>query len=193
MGLFGDQKVGRKMSWSSSNSTYNDDTDYGKYSGPSTFDDDEDEPLFPSLKQRSAEDRSREIVDELKEMILNPGRDDGKSGMSYLNWSRHARKEITKAIRDAETSASLRELMSAKRVGGMCMRIAFLLFAAVASFAAFWWGIFHIGRIYGPMWGFAATTTAVGLAFAFIICGLVLSGDDIDKEKKKVKEKFDLD
>ena len=99
---------------------------------------DDDLPLFPSLKRRPAEERADEIVDALKDAILNPGRLGGGTGMAYSDWAKVARKRITRAIREAEASASLRELMSAHRVGGLCLRIGFLLLASVLAFAAFW-------------------------------------------------------
>lgn len=146
---------------------------------------------YPSLKRRPAEERAKEIVDDLKEVILNPGRTDGKTGMRVGDWTKIARKDITKAIRDAETSAAFRELMSANRIGGLCVRIGFLLMAAVASFFSFWYGIVFIGREYGPLWGFGATMSALGLSLAFVIAGLVYGSENKEKARDKVKSRFE--
>lgn len=145
---------------------------------------------FPSLKRRPAELRAKEIVDDLKEIILNPGRTDGKTGMRVGDWTKVARRDITKAIRDAETSAAFRELVSASRIGGLCVRIGFLLMAAVASFFSFWYGIVFIGREYGPLWGFGATMSALGLSLAFVIAGLVYGGDNREKARDTAKSRF---
>ena len=40
---------------------------------------------FPSLKRRTADDRAQEIVEHLKDLILNPEASDGKTGMNYRN------------------------------------------------------------------------------------------------------------
>ena len=61
----------------------------------------DDEPLFPSLKRRTAEERADEIVDALKEAILNTGRLDGSTGMAYSDWAKVAHKRILRAIREA--------------------------------------------------------------------------------------------
>jgi hypothetical protein len=151
---------------------------------------DGDEPLFPSLGRRSAEDRADEIVDALKDAILNPGRSDGGTGMAYSDWAKVARKRIIRAIREAEASASLRELMSAHRIGGLCLRIGFLLLASVMAFTAFWYGVVHIWRTYGAAWGVGATMSAFGLSFAFVVAGLLMSGDDIEEMRTKVRDKF---
>ena len=145
---------------------------------------------FPSLKRRPAEERAKEIVDDLKEVILNPGRTDGKTGMRVGDWTKIARKDITKAIRDAETSAAFRELMSANRIGGLCVRIGFLLMASVASFFSFWYGIVFIGREYGPLWGFGATMSALGLSLAFVIAGLVYGSENKEQARDKAKSRF---
>lgn len=152
---------------------------------------DDHEPLFPSLRRRPAQDRADEIVDALKESILNPGRADGSTGMAYSDWSKEARKRITRAIREAEASASMRELMSAHRVGGMCLRIGFMLLAAVMAFTAFWYGIVHIWRSYGPAWGLGATLSALGLSFAFVVSGLLMSSSDIEEMRRKIRDRFD--
>ena len=153
----------------------------------------DDEPLFPSLKRRTAEERADEIVDALKEAILNTGRLDGSTGMAYSDWAKVAHKRILRAIREAETSASMRELMSANRIGGLCLRIGFLLLASVMSFTAFWYGIIHIWRTYGPAWGLGATMSALGLSFAFVVAGLLMSGTDIEEMRSKVRERFGND
>lgn len=147
-------------------------------------------PLFPSLRKRPAHERADEIVEALKEAILNPGRLDGSSGMAYSDWSKVARKRITRAISEAEASASLRELMSAHRVGGMCLRIGFMLLASVMSFTAFWYGIVHIWRSYGPAWGLGATLSALGLSFAFVVSGLLMSSKDIEEMRNQVRSRF---
>lgn len=152
-----------------------------------------DEPLFPSLKRREAGDRASEVVDALKEAILNPGRHDGASGMAYRDWANVAHKKITRAINEAEASVALREMVSAQRIGGLCLRIGFLLLAAVASFAAFWFGIVFVWETYGPAWGVGAAMSALGLSLSFVVAGLSLSGDDIDRIRKQVREKLDLD
>jgi len=144
---------------------------------------------FPSLKRRPAEDRANEIVEDLKEVILNPGRSDGKTGMYVGDWTRLARKDITRAIRDAETSAAFRELMSANRIGGLCLRVGFLLLASVASFFAFWWGIVFIGSEYGALWGFGATMSALGLSLAFVIAGLVYGHERHEEALEKAIQK----
>jgi hypothetical protein len=148
---------------------------------------------FPSLKRRPAEERANQIVEDLKEVILNPGRGEGKTGMYVGDWTKLARKDITRAIRDAETSAAFRELMSANRIGGLCLRIGFLLLASVASFAAFWWGIVVIGREYGPLWGFGATMSALGLSLAFVIAGLVYGHEGHEKALDKAMKKHTED
>ncbi|WP_323794910.1 hypothetical protein [Nisaea sp.] len=151
----------------------------------------DNDSAFPSLKRRPAEERAKEIVDDLKEVILNPGRTDGKTGMRVGDWTKRARKDITKAIRDAETSAAFRELMSANRIGGLCVRIGFLLMAAVASFFSFWYGIVFIGREYGPLWGFGATMSALGLSLAFVIAGLVYGSENKEQARDKAKSRFE--
>jgi len=155
--------------------------------------DSDSEPLFPSLRKRPAEDRADEIVDALKEAILNPGRGDGGTGMAYSDWAKVARKRITRAIREAEASASMRELMSAHRIGGMCLRVGFMLLASVMAFTAFWYGIVHIWRTYGTAWGLGATLSALGLSFAFVVAGLLMSNSDIDELRNKIRDRFGPD
>lgn len=151
------------------------------------------EPLFPSLRRRPAEERADEIVGALKEAILNPGRLDGSTGMAYSDWAKEARKRIVRAVREAEASASMRELMSAHRIGGMCLRIGFMLLASVMAFTAFWYGIVHIWRAYGPAWGIGATLSALGLSFAFVVAGLLMSSSDIEELRAKIRDRFDAD
>lgn len=162
------------------------------FDGPAAAGADGDaEPLFPSLRKRPPQERADEIVEALKEAILNPGRLDGSTGMAYSDWSKVARKRITRAISEAEASAQLRELMSAHRIGGMCLRIGFMLLASVMSFAAFWYGIVHIWRSYGPAWGLGATLSALGLSFAFVVSGLLMSSKDIEEMRNRIRGRFD--
>ncbi|MBM86599.1 MAG: hypothetical protein CMM47_11325 [Rhodospirillaceae bacterium] len=144
-----------------------------------------------SFKKRSADERSKEIVDHLKDMILNPDRADGKTGMSYRDWSRTARKEITHAIREAEQSAAFREFMSANRIGGLCVRVGFMLLATVTSFAAFWYGILFVWQEHGPLWGIGATLSALGLSIAFTTAGLLYGGERRDAAKREVTDRYD--
>jgi len=152
-----------------------------------------DEDAFPSLRKVPAVERADEIVAELKEAILNPGRLDGGTGMAYSDWSKIARKKITKAIRDAEMAAAMRELMSANRIGGLCLRIGFLLLAAVAAFAAFWWGATLVWDSHGPAYGLAAIISALALCIAFVVAGLMMSGEDVEEFRRDVKRKFGRD
>ena len=145
---------------------------------------------FPNLKKRSAKERSKEIVNHLEELILNPERLDGKTGTSYRSWAKTARKEIREAIQEAESSAAFRELISAHRIGGLCMRVGFLLLATVSSFAAFWYGILFIWQEHGAIWGVGATLSAVGLSVAFTTAGLLFGGDQRDEAKNKAVAKY---
>ena len=145
---------------------------------------------FPNLKKRSAKERSKEIVNHLEELILNPERLDGKTGTSYRSWAKTARKEIREAIQEAESSAAFRELISAHRIGGLCMRVGFLLLATVSSFAAFWYGILFIWQEHGAIWGVGATLSAVGLSVAFTTAGLLFGGDQRDEAKSKAAAKY---
>ncbi len=158
---------------------------------PATEDDKEkDTSPFPDLKKRHAKERAKEIVDHLEELILNPDRLDGKTGTSYKSWAKTARKEIREAIQEAESSAAFRELISANRIGGLCMRIGFLLLATVSSFAAFWYGILFIWQEYGAIWGIGATLSAVGLSIAFTTAGLLFGGDHKTDATNKALEKY---
>ncbi len=152
-----------------------------------------EEPLFPSLRRRPAEERADEIVDALKDAILNPGRVGGGTGMAYSDWAKVAHKRITRAIREAEASASMRELMSANRIGGLCLRVGFLLLASVMAFTAFWYGVIDIWRSHGPVWGIGATLSAIGLSLAFVVAGLLMSGSDIEEMRNKVRGRLDED
>lgn len=145
---------------------------------------------FPSLEKRTADNRSQEIVDNLKHMILNPDRGDGKTGMNYRDWSKAAHEEITKAVREAETSAAFRELISANRLGGLSIRVGFLLLAAVSSFAAFWYGIIFIWREYGLIWGLSATLSAFGLSIAFTAAGLLYSDERREDAKRDALNRY---
>ena len=158
---------------------------------PATEDDKKkDTSPFPDLKKRHAKERAKEIVDHLEELILNPDRLDGKTGTSYKSWAKTARKEIREAIQEAESSAAFRELISANRIGGLCMRIGFLLLATVSSFAAFWYGILFIWQEYGAIWGIGATLSAVGLSIAFTTAGLLFGGDHNTDATNKAIEKY---
>lgn len=143
-----------------------------------------------SFKKRSADERSRDIVDHLKDMIINPDRVDGKTGMNYRDWSRTARKEITHAIREAEQSAAFREVISASRIGGLCVRVGFMLLATVTSFAAFWYGILFVWHEHGPLWGIGATLSALGLSIAFTTAGLLYGGERRDTAKREVTDRY---
>lgn len=150
---------------------------------------DDDSP-FPSMKKIPAQDRADEIIVELKEAILNPGRVDGSSGMMVGDWSKLAHKKIIKAIRDAEMSATMRELMSAKRIGGLCLRVGFLLLASVAAFAAFWFGVVFVWDTYGPVYGIGAVASAIGLSLGFVIAGIMMSGEDVEEIRGDIKRRF---
>jgi len=149
------------------------------------------EQLFPDLRKKAAKERAKEIVSHLEDMILNPERLDGKTGTDYRSWAKAARKEISQAIQEAETSAAFRELISANRIGGLCVKIGFLLLATVASFAAFWYGILFIWTEHGPIWGFGATLSAIGLSVAFTTAGLLLGTDRQEEAKKIATEKYE--
>lgn len=153
----------------------------------------DDGPIYPSLKRQTPKQRADAIVADLKEAILNPGRLDGSTGMSYNDWARIAQTKITRAIAEAEASAMFRELMSANRIGGLCMRVGFLLFAALASFGGFWFGTVFIWETYGPAWGTGAMASAIGLALAFVVAGVMLSGKDVEVIRKDVRQKLNLD
>ena len=153
----------------------------------------DDEPIYPSLKRKTPQQRAEAIVGDLKDAILNPGRLDGSTGMAYGDWQKIARKKITRAIAEAEASAMFRELMSANRIGGLCMLIGFLLLAALASFGGFWFGTVFIWDNYGPAWGIGAMASAFGLTLAFVVSGIMLSGKDVENIRKEVRQKLNLD
>ena len=149
-----------------------------------------EDSAFPSLKKVPATERAEEIIGELKEAILNPGRIDGSTGMAVGDWSKLARRKIIKAIRDAEMSAAMRELMSANRIGGLCVRVGFLLLAAAAAFYAFWFGAVFVWETYGAVYGIGAIVSALGLCLAFVVAGLMMSGQDVEEFRRDVKRKF---
>lgn len=153
----------------------------------------DDGPVYPSLKRKTPQERADSIVADLKDAILNPGRLDGSSGMAYGDWQKIARNKITRAIAEAEASAMFRELMSANRIGGLCVRVGFLLFAALASFGGFWFGTVFIWETYGPAWGTGAMASSIGLALAFVVAGVMLSGRDVETIRKDVRQKLNLD
>lgn len=148
---------------------------------------------YPSLKRRTPTARANEIVGQLQDAILNPGRADGSTGVNYGDWQQLARKKIIQAIREAEASVAFREQMSSRRVGGICVRIGFMLLAAVASFAAFWYGVVDIWSRMGPTWGVTAAMTALALAFGFIVAGLYYGGDGAQDEATRARERYGLD
>ncbi|MDF1790985.1 MAG: hypothetical protein P1U88_03700 [Thalassobaculaceae bacterium] len=152
----------------------------------------DDAPIFPSLKRKTPTERADGIVTDLKEAILKPGRLDGSTGMAYGDWQKIARKKITRAIAEAEASAMFRELMSANRIGGLCMRVGFLLLAALASFGGFWFGTVFIWDTYGPAYGTGAMASAFGLTLAFVVAGVMLSGKDVENIRKEVRQKLNL-
>ena len=154
------------------------------------IDNQKDASSFPDLKKRHAKERAKEIVDHLEDLILNPERLDGKTGTSYKSWAKTARKEIREAIQEAESSAAFRELISANRIGGLCMRIGFLLLATVSSFAAFWYGVLFIWQEYGAIWGMGATLSAVGLSIAFTTAGLLFGGERKVEATNKAIQKY---
>ena len=61
---------------------------------------------------------------------------------------------------------------------------------SVASFFSFWYGIVFIGREYGPLWGFGATMSALGLSLAFVIAGLVYGSENKEQARDKAKSRF---
>lgn len=140
--------------------------------GGGTTDKRREGPEFPRLERMSPDQRAAEVIDALREAIQNPGRDDGSSGMHYTEWSKLARKEIAKAIREAETTAVLGETLSPRRLGGFLLKLGCFLLAAAASFLAFWWGILQVGQLYGFGWGVAAGLSGAALAVAFSLLGL---------------------
>lgn len=152
----------------------------------------DDGPIYPSLKRKSPAERADGIVNDLKDAILNPGRLDGSTGMAYGDWQKIARKKITRAIAEAEASALFREFMSANRIGGLCIRVGFLLLASLASFGGFWYGTVFIWDTYGPAWGTGAMASAFGLSLAFVVAGIMLSGKDVENIRKDVREKLNI-
>ena len=148
---------------------------------------------YLSLKRRDPDARAKEIVAQLQDAILNPGRGDGSTGLNYGDWLKLAHAEICQAIREAEASVAFREQISSRRIGGICVRVGFMLLAAVASFAAFWYGIVDIWSRIGPAWGVIAAMTALALAFGFIVAGLYYGNDGADDEAERARQRYGLD
>lgn len=148
---------------------------------------------YPSLKRRAPNARANEIVTQLQDAIINPGRADGTTGVNYGDWQQLARDKITQAIREAEASVAFREQMSSRRIGGICVRVGFMLLAAVASFAAFWYGVVDIWSRIGPTWGVTAAMTALALAFGFIVAGLYYGSDGAEDEATRARQRYGLD
>jgi len=51
----------------------------------------------------------------------------------------------------------------------------------------------HIWRTYGTAWGLGATLSALGLSFAFVVAGLLMSNSDIDELRNKIRDRFGPD
>ena len=64
---------------------------------------------------------------------------------------------------------------------------------AVASFAAFWYGIVDIWSRIGPAWGVIAAMTALALAFGFIVAGLYYGNDGASDEAERARQRYGLD
>ncbi|MFN3459923.1 MAG: hypothetical protein ACK4ZN_02830 [Oceanibaculum sp.] len=129
----------------------------------------------------SHDERAAEIVDHLRDAIES--RKDGSEkpgGMSYRDWRKLAQQEIAEALRDTALRAAVGEVMSARRIGNLALRVSFMLLAAVASFFAFWFGVVWVGQEYGAAWSTLATITALLLAAAFIAGGLMVGSRDGD-------------
>ena len=161
------------------------------YSESGKENDEKSNSPFPSLRKRAAIERADEIVDRLEDMILNPDRADGTTGMKYQDWATAARHEIIKAIQEAETSAAFREFLSANRIGGLCVRVGLLLLATVSSLAAFWFGILFIWREYGMTWGLGATLSTIGLSIAFTTAGLLYGGEGKEQAKREAINRYE--
>ena len=149
-----------------------------------------EEPEFLSLKRRKPDERATEIVSLLHNAITNPGRSDGSTGTNYGDWVRLAHIEIRRAIREAEASVGFREQISGRRIGGIFMRLGFMLLAAAASFYAFWFGVVFIGQTYGVIWSIIATLTALGLTVGFIISGLYFSANASADESERARKRY---
>ena len=115
------------------------------------------------------------------------------AGLNYGDWLKLAHTEICQAIREAEASVAFREQISSRRIGGICVRVGFMLLAAAASFAAFWYGIVDIWSRIGPAWGVIAAMTALALAFGFIVAGLYYGNDGADDEAERARQRYGLD
>jgi hypothetical protein len=129
----------------------------------------------------SHDERAAEIIDHLRDAIES--RKDGgekAGGMSYRDWRKLAQQEIAEALRDTALRAAIGEVMSARHIGNLALRLGFMLLAAVASFFAFWFGVVWIGQEFGAAWSTLATVTALLLTGAFIAGGLMVGGKDGD-------------
>jgi hypothetical protein len=80
--------------------------------------------------------------------------------------------------------------MSGRRIGGIFMRLGFMLLAAAASFYAFWFGVVFIGQTYGVIWSIIATLTALGLTVGFIISGLYFSANASADESERARKRY---
>lgn len=131
----------------------------------------------------SHEERAAEIVDHLRDVIENRKEvAEGAGGMSYRDWRKLAKKEIAEALRDTAIRAAVGEVMSTRRIGNLMLRAGFMILAAVASFAAFWYGVMLIGQEYGMQWGILAALSALALSIAFVVAGVLVGGRDGDPE-----------
>lgn len=128
------------------------------------------------------EERAAEIVDHLRDVIESRKEVSDKTGggMSYRDWRKLAQQEIAEALRDTALRAAVGEVMSARRIGNLALRLGFMILAAIASFFAFWFGVVWIGQEYGAAWSTLATVTALLLAAAFIAGGLMVGSRDGD-------------
>ena len=128
------------------------------------------------------DERAAEIVDHLRDAIESrkDGSEKAGGGMSYRDWRKLAQQEIAEALRDTALRAAVGEVMSARRIGNLALRLGFMILAAVASFFAFWFGVVWIGQEFGAAWSTLATITALLLAGAFIAGGLMVGSKDAD-------------
>ncbi|GAB4185168.1 MAG: hypothetical protein OHK0024_25350 [Thalassobaculales bacterium] len=129
----------------------------------------------------SPEEQAADIVDQLRDAI-EASKDGGAKGMRLRDWRKLAREEIADAIRHASTKAALDEVMSARRIGALMIRSAFLMVAAVLSFFAFWGGVVWMGQAFGALWSTIATISALVLAAGFVALGLWLGDTGGDKD-----------
>ncbi len=130
----------------------------------------------PSLfgKNKSAEQRATDLVEELAKAIESHDNGDGTTGMPLKKWQRFARDEIAKVVRDVELTTTMRDALDARRFGGKMLRVGFMLLAAVFSFAAFWGGIVMVGQAFGFAWGLVCAISATVLATVFVFVGLFI-------------------